>query len=278
MKDEKLSMVDFLKTYTAIPVKFINSYYEFYKMCETRKHGINIDDVIKYLDLKSRRMFVETLKKSYTINLDYVILKINNVKSMKNVNTVYYYITFDCFERICMMSRSEKGNEVRDYFIVLRKFINYYREHFAKKINSLVKSGKGIYILLVNKNKNILKIGRTKNMRKRLNAYFTGKDTHPDIKFIMYIEDPVKVEKCVKDFAKIKKAKGNKELYKTSVDTMRKLIFNCADFDMTMKDIVNINDNYKKYDPYIIFDDEEHIEYINIKGDTIGYEKIDKED
>ena len=31
---------------------------------------------------------------------------------------------------------------------------------------------------------------------------------------------------------------------------------------------------FKKYDAYVIFDDFEAIEYLNTKGDVIGYEKI----
>ena len=52
-----------------------------------------------------------------------------------------------------MNSRTEKGNTVRDYFLQLRKHINYYRNKFAEKINSLVEKGKGVYIMLLNKNK-----------------------------------------------------------------------------------------------------------------------------
>ena len=73
-----------------------------------------------------------------------------------------------------MASRSERGNQVRDYFILLRKFINYYREHFSNKINSLIKNNKFVYILLVNKDKDIFKLGRTGNIKKRLQNYATG--------------------------------------------------------------------------------------------------------
>ena len=186
-----------------------------------------------------------------------------------------------------------KTKKSKTYHLRNDKLYSFENKRLVEQAKVLFDIEYGHYSDLLKKSKILLDIGCGNGVSSgRLVPYFkivegvdmgvnlisNARSAHPDIKFIMYIEDPVKVEKCVKDFAKIKKAKGNKELYKTSVDTMRKLIFNCADFDMTMKDIVNINDNYKKYDPYIIFDDEEHIEYINIKGDTIGYEKIDKED
>ena len=111
---------------------------------------------------------------------------------MKGEQDTFYYLSFDGFEKVCMSSRSEKGNAVRDYFITLRKFIEYYRQHIANNINSMAKKGKCIYIILANKDKSIFKVGRTKDMRKRLYSYATGKDKHPDIKFIMLIEDAKK--------------------------------------------------------------------------------------
>ena len=43
----------------------------------------------------------------------------------------------------------------------------------------------------VNKSKDIFKIGRTGNIRKRLQAYATGKEKHPDIEFILIVEDDI---------------------------------------------------------------------------------------
>ena len=40
--ENKISLIDYLKTYTAIPIKFINEYYEFYKKCYIKIRGIPI--------------------------------------------------------------------------------------------------------------------------------------------------------------------------------------------------------------------------------------------
>ena len=34
----KLTLKDFLKLYTAIPIKFIDEYYEFYELCEKNEY------------------------------------------------------------------------------------------------------------------------------------------------------------------------------------------------------------------------------------------------
>jgi hypothetical protein len=55
-------------------------------------------------------------------------------------------------------------------------------------------------------------------MRKRIYSYATGKDKHPDIKFIMLIED------CMKVFANKYKLRGNQELYKINLDTLKNIV------------------------------------------------------
>jgi hypothetical protein len=189
---------------------------------------------------------------------------------MKGISNVHYMLSFDCFEKICMASNTRKGQEYRDYFIMLRKFIDYYKQHIADKIIDLTKTHKYIYILLVNKNKNIFKLGRTKNIRKRLQSYATGKDNHPDIKFIMIVNNDKQVENCVKAFAKAKQYKANKELYQENLEILKTLISTCADIDKTMKEHFN---NKKDYDSYVVFDDSKSIEYLDLNGDIIGWEK-----
>ena len=49
---KNISLKSFLKKYTAISNKFIDSYYKFYEMCETQKFGIDGSKVIKYLNIK----------------------------------------------------------------------------------------------------------------------------------------------------------------------------------------------------------------------------------
>jgi len=126
----------------------------------------------------------------------------------------------------------------------------------------------------VNKNKSILKLGESKNIRKRLRVYSTGGDKHPDIQFIFYTEEPKKLEPCVKIFAKVKRVRGKTELYRMDTGVLKKLIFKCADVDTNLYDNEIADENYKKYDAYVIFDNSEAIEYLNTKGDVIGYEKI----
>lgn len=60
---KKITMKEFLKTYTGISIKFINEYYKFYEMCELTNFGIDVEDLITYLDIKNKNRFYENIKK-----------------------------------------------------------------------------------------------------------------------------------------------------------------------------------------------------------------------
>ena len=181
-------------------------------------------------------------------------------------------MSLDCFEKIRLLSRTEKGEAVRDYFIILRKFINYYKLHFANNINKLSKSKKYVYIILVDKDKNIQKFGRTKDMRKRLYTYATGKEKHPDIKFILIVNDPKQVEKCVKILIDKHKFKNKQELYKINYDILKSITFECANMFQSIEN--KIKNNKDIYDTYVVYDEYEENEFIDLDNNVIGYEKI----
>jgi phage anti-repressor protein len=269
---KNISLKDFLKTYTAISNKFVDEYYFFYELCENNNHGINCDLVINYLEYKNTKKFYERLREKYVHNIDFIIKRKINPGS-KTAKRVEYFISLDCFEKICMESRTSKGEAVRDYFIILRKFINYYKTHFANSINKLVNKKKYVYIILVDKNKNIQKFGRSIDIRKRLYTYATGKATHPDIKFIMIVDNPKNVENCVKIFIDKYKFKNKQELYKIDYDILKSVIFDCAEITKNINDkIKNKND----YDTYIVYDEYDENEFIDSNNNFIGYEKTYK--
>jgi phage anti-repressor protein len=250
-KSLKIGMKDFLKTYTGISVKFINEYYKFYEMCELTKYGIDVEDLIKYLDIKKKEKFYSNIRKKYVEGVNYIKKELIHKKTINQKATIYY-LDLNTFEKICMESHAKKANEVRDYFIKLREFINYYKSNISNMIinKSLEYPDGSIYIILANKNKNIFKLGITKDIRKRLQNHATGKDTHPDVKFIMLVNNRKDVENCVKKLSHKYQFKKNQELYKVDIDIIKKHIFDCA--SVYTNDIELYNN--KNVDSYIIFD------------------------
>lgn len=266
----KLTLKEFLIKFTAIPEKFINEYYKFYELCATETFGIPLEKTMKYLGLNNQLKFEQRIRENYKLMADYIIIRINQ-KSKKGVKDANYMLSFECFEKIAMNSRTPKGKMFRDYFVMLRKFIDYYKNHIADKILDLAKTNEFIYIIMVNKDQELLKLGKTKDMRHRLQAYATGRETHPDVRFIMIVEDKKRVEACAKLFSKTYQYKGNKELYKMERDKLKGIIFKCADID---KDVLEKMENEKENtNTYIVYDDSKTIEYLNLDGEVIGMEK-----
>lgn len=175
---KKISIYDFLTKYTAISEKFIKEYYKFYILCENDVFGINIDAVMDYLEVNGRTRFVQNFRKGYVENVDFIRKELV-IEKTKSIKTVFYYLTLDTFEKVCMRSNAKKAVSVRDYFITLRKFIQYYKDNISEMIMTKANSKNCVYILSVNKKKDIFKLGITSDMRKRLKTYATGHDTHP---------------------------------------------------------------------------------------------------
>lgn len=266
----KITLKEFLYKFTAVPHKFIDEYYKIYEMCENETFGIPVETVIKYLGVSNQLIFEERIRKTLQLNTEYVIIR-EMKKLTKGKKDAHYMLSFDGFEKLCLKSTTQKGIEYVDYHVMLRKFIDYYKEHFADKIIELTQTSKFMYILDVNKSKDIFKIGRTGNIRKRLQAYATGKEKHPDIEFILIVEDDKQVEKCSKIFAKANKYKGNKELYKANLNKLKKLLVKCSETDKFVAEGLNTNSEVNRY---VVYDNAKTIEYLNLDGDVIGMAKL----
>ena len=124
------TLISYLKKHTNTDIKFIDEYYSFYKLCENKKYGIDVELIIKYLGYKEVNKFYERLRKNYKIKYDFIIQR-RKQKSQKGIKDVIYYVSLECFEKICLTTKMAKGDSFREYFIVLRKFINYYNTNFT---------------------------------------------------------------------------------------------------------------------------------------------------
>jgi hypothetical protein len=179
-------------------------------------------------------------------------------------------LSLECFEKICLTSETQKGDAFREFFINLRKFIDYYKTHFTNTINKIVQPKKYIYVISVDKNKNIQRFGKTLNIQKKLNNIAQNKEKHSDINFVIIVDEPKRVEKIIKIFINKLKFKNKKELYKINYDTLKSLVFNGAESIKNFDDATQ-ND---KYDTYVLHDEFEENEFLDTNNNVIGYEQI----
>ena len=178
-----------------------------------KDHIIKLEKAAKWLkvrvdNLKRLLLSIEGLEEGY----DYVIQKETTKRRGRwGHNKEHILLTTECFKILCMMSRTEKGQQVRRYYLELEFLPDRYKEDIIKgkkkRISDLennqkpkYKSGYGvIYIIIASgKDMNVYKIGKTKDLNNRLNGYNSG--TADDVKVMFtyetnYIDE---VEKCIK--------------------------------------------------------------------------------
>jgi phage anti-repressor protein len=108
-----------VKTHTIISSKFIDDFFSLYD------HKTLDSDFVIDLDVLSKWLggyksnIKDTLLKSYTKDIDYIVSKSNektNGRPRENI-----LLTPDCMKRLCMLSRTKKAEEVRTYFLDLEK-------------------------------------------------------------------------------------------------------------------------------------------------------------
>ena len=198
---------------------------------------INFDILCNWLSMR-KDVLKRTLERTYTKDIDY---KLNIIKlSGKGRPYEEIFITPDCMKRICMLSTTEKAEEVRTYFIKIEKLLDKYKEiiidDLNKKIDILernqkpkVNPSKGvIYVVKTSKTiEDMFKIGKSKKFLKRLLSHNSVEPD--DIEIIMLYEtDNIKqVEKCVKNALLTKQYRKRKEIYQVDVDIIKEVIESC---------------------------------------------------
>ena len=234
-----ITLQQYLKVYSTISTKFIDDFFSLYKL-ETADTDfvIDLDVVAKWLN-SQKYTLKDTLKQSYQLDVDYSVKRIESTYKGRPKENIM--LTPDCFKRLCMLSRTEKAEEVRSYFIAveqnLDKYKNYIIAGLTKKIKKYENTLKptpapttngAIYVLkTVDDIEGVYKIGRTKNFKDRLKVH---QSSHPDKLEIMYVyeTDNIEgVESCLKNLLKDKAYRKRKEFYEIDINLLKSLIKNC---------------------------------------------------
>jgi hypothetical protein len=144
---------------------------------------------------------------------------------------------------MAMQSKSKKSIEVREYYYELEQVIDQYKEYIIKGLEDKIKTlennqkpkinpSKGvIYIIQTSDGIGHYKIGKTQNLRKRLNSYNGDKKDDIIPIYIYETEDINNVELCIKKYAKEYQYRKYKEVYKIDINLLKELINNCGEFN-----------------------------------------------
>jgi phage anti-repressor protein len=236
----------FLKTHSAIPNAFIDDFINMnsYKALQT-DFAIDLDVVAKWLSVKKGNL-IETLKKTYKLDIDYTLQNASNKKGKYGGN--HYkkvMITPDCFKRLCMLSRSAKAEDVRTYYIHLEALLFKYHQQMLegmqaeiKNLEKALKPKNGadstgyIYVLRASKEKDsVYKIGRTKDLNKRLSTYQTDNLENIEVVYKYRTDNLKSMENCVKHALGAERYRKYKEIYKVDIQMIKEIIEKCNDIE-----------------------------------------------
>ena len=237
-----ISAKAFIKKISNIPNEFIDDFFSFYKESTLQTDlVIDLDKVANWLDCPKYQL-IRTLKLSYIKNIDYKQVKSLNVikKDPRSNNYKKFLITPDCFKRLCMMTRSSKGDTIRSYFIDIENNLIKYRQELLDGIKNNVKklqksklpnfkSGDGyIYVLKALDYENVYKLGKSNDLEKRLRSYRVGKADDIHVEYIYKTENITEVEGCIKALLGKYQFRKNKEIYKLELSKMKDFVNGCA--------------------------------------------------
>ena len=267
-----MKFVDFLKNYTLIDNEFIDDFFSLFDENNFNLSNlfiINYKLLIKWLDIKSKRTFVDTIKNSYKLNIDYIIKEENKRGSGGKKNKIYI-LTSDSAKRYCLMTKSSKGEDVRRYFIeiekALFKYQNYIIQGLQDKIKKLennqkpkINPKKGVVYIFraLNEEATLYRIGRTINLKKRLNSHNSPLSNDLELILIHEADNIVELEKCIKMMMKQSQYRKYKEVYQVSLKIIKKTIKKCEDdINEINNDIIKFNKKKQKGGRKLISEDD----------------------
>ncbi len=228
----------YLKSYSTISNKFIEDFFSLYNNDTTSADFvIDLDKISKWLDANKANI-KRTLLKTYTEKIDYIITTDKSTGGRPHETIL---LTSECFKRLCMMSRTEKAEQVRTYFIQVEAHLDKYKSYIIEGLNNKIKkyeselkptptpkSNGVIYVLKTSEDINgVYKIGRTKNFADRLKVH---QSSHPDkleVKYVYETDNLESVETCIKGLLKDKGYRKRKEFYEIDLDILKKLVKTC---------------------------------------------------
>ena len=224
--------IKLLKKYTTIDNDFIDTFFKKFKIGDDLEFHIKDTDVSNYLNIELRTLrkrLLNTFSKNelYVENVDFIRIKNDGVSNID------YMINYQCFERLAMASKSEKSEEIRLYFTKLREFIsdNYnilYQSMENKLELDKYNKFETIYFFAIDDRHNdIIKIGRSSNITKRLSNYNVGRIKEVELKYLALVKNSKLIEKCMKNMLKDYQIYKGREIYKVDSKYIKKVIDDC---------------------------------------------------
>ena len=233
-----MSIKNFLLKFTTVPKSFIKDFFYITdKTFSDTTAVIDLEIICKWLEIKKFNLKT-TLIRNFENHFDYTITIIDNLSLREQI-----LLTSNCFKELCMISRSKNSKLVRKYFIEMEKLVKTYyseiQEKMYERIGILERNQKPkiniiggvIYIIEVQKK---YKIGKSNNIKSRINTYNTGSSDNVNVVYIKKVNDIDSIENCIKSMAKRYQYRKGKEIYEVNLDILKEIINKCNEISCSL--------------------------------------------
>lgn len=253
--NSEISFKDFLKKYSNIEEQFIDDFINLFDDIEKKDNNfiVDFDVLVKWLGITKYEKFLKNAKKNRSINIDYIFVDIKD-KNKPGLPERKYYFTIDAAKEICQMSRKPIADKVRKYFIqvdsLLKKYYQYIIHGFMEK-ERMIAIGKkpiinpehGLMYVFKTTIKGEHKVGSTGKFKKRSSSHNCAQAEDLKLAFIYEVKDKKRVDVCVKNKLKPWLTMKDREIYKISLEEIKKVIIDC---DEEMKSNIGLIINQTK--------------------------------
>ena len=256
----------FLIKNSTIKKSFIDDFYEIIKEDYfelSDKFLIDSNKLQTWLNITSRKDFHETIKRSYVVDIDYIIVK-KKKKGIGKSNEKIYMLTPDCAKMLLQATKSKRGAEVRKYFIEIEKMLYKFKDLIIKKLNDELKKlqhnqkpktnnkKKKLYVFkALNTDLTLYKLGRAKDLKTRFKSHNSPMANDIEVIYEYETENLELVEDCIKAQMKHAQYRKYKEVYQIDLNIIKKFIKQCdKNIELVKKYIDNNNTgNYFMFIP-----------------------------
>jgi phage anti-repressor protein len=280
-----IKITEFLKTYSLIDNKFIEDFYTFYDEGKNEyDFTISLELVSNWLNV--RKDHLKTLLISNFIkNTDYTERKISGQKGKGTNNRIDVLLTYTCSKLLCMISKSEKANIIRNFYIELEKLIISYKDNIVNDLNKqlgvqvnnnkiIEENNKEGLIYILKVEDETYKIGTTAELKKRMTQYNVGRIDQLPIVYVFRCKNIKEVEKCVKDNMikyRLKNHKNN-EIFKVDDEFIKDTVIYCNKKTIKLKENKKLL-NSKNINNWLIIIDKKNIDTLQLYKPVKKYQR-----
>ena len=209
--DFQSKLIDTLKTeFTETQQQwYVANLYIYMHYHPTNDYPINLENVYKMIGFANKGNAMKTIKNNFTKNEDYKVMLFRTEKQKNTTenrgghNQETIMLNIDTFKSLCMLAKTEKGKEIRKYYVklenihhkILREEMEHQKllqestqlelEKTQKQLQKISKlqikrwydsePGDVLYALVSNKEEgdSLIKLGKSKNGADRETGYMT---------------------------------------------------------------------------------------------------------